>query len=147
MFSFCLQCACTNVILFAVCILFVCTVHFNFFCTVHFILFAVCILLCLQCAFYFVCSELLFVCCALLLFAILILFVHRTDYVILQLRQIHPEAQEAKIGTHLHGPVQEIPESIYLEINGEMIREAALRTKRSSGPSGVDANGFKRILC
>ena len=27
-----------------------------------------------------------------------------------------------------------------------MIREAALRTKGSGGPSGVDANGFKRIL-
>ena len=27
-----------------------------------------------------------------------------------------------------------------------MVREAALRTKGSGGPSGVDANGFKRIL-
>ena len=26
------------------------------------------------------------------------------------------------------------------------MREAALRTKRSGGPSGVDANGIKRIL-
>ena len=26
------------------------------------------------------------------------------------------------------------------------MREAALRTKGSGGPSGVDANGFKRIL-
>ena len=59
-----------------------------------------------------------------------------TDDVMLQLRQKHPEAQE-KIGTLLHGPVQKIPESLYLEINGEMIREAALRTKGSSGPSGV----------
>ena len=59
----------------------------------------------------------------------------------LQLRQKHPEAQEAKIETLLHGPVHEIPESLYLEMIGEMIREAALR----SGPSGVDANGFKRI--
>ena len=32
-----------------------------------------------------------------------------TDDVMLQLCQKHPEAQEAKIGTLLHGPVQEIP--------------------------------------
>ena len=59
------------------------------------------------------------------------------DNVMLQLRQKHPKAQKAKIRTLLHGPVQEIPESLYLEINGEMIREAALRTKGSSGPSLV----------
>ena len=41
-----------------------------------------------------------------------------TDDVMLQLRQKHPEAQEAKIETLLHGPVHEIPESLYLEING-----------------------------
>lgn len=29
---------------------------------------------------------------------------------------------------------------------GEMVRDAALRTKGSGGPSGVDANGFRRIL-
>ena len=63
----------------------------------------------------------------------------------LQLHQKHPEAQEAKIGTLPHGSVQEIPESLYLEINGDMIREADFRTKGSSGPSGVDANGFMVI--
>ena len=35
---------------------------------------------------------------------------------------------------------------MYQEINGELLREAALRTIGSGGPSGVDANGFKRIL-
>ena len=37
-------------------------------------------------------------------------------------------------------------ESVYSEVTGEMIREAALRTKGAGGPSGVDANGFKRLL-
>ena len=69
-----------------------------------------------------------------------------TDDVMLQLRQKHPEAQDVKIGTLLHGPLQEIPESLYIGINGEMIREATLKTKGSGGPSGVDANRFKRIL-
>ena len=69
-----------------------------------------------------------------------------SDDVMLQLRQKHPEAEEAKNGTLLRGPVQEVIESLFIPINGQMVREAALRTKGSGGPSGVDANGFKRIL-
>ena len=42
--------------------------------------------------------------------------------------------------------MEEIPDLVYQEINGELVREAALRTKGSGGPSGVDANGFKRML-
>ena len=63
----------------------------------------------------------------------------------LQLREKHPEAQRAKLKVLLRGPVQDIPDSLFLEINGKMIRDAALKTKGSGGPSGVDANGFKRI--
>ena len=36
--------------------------------------------------------------------------------------------------------------SAYIEITGEMIREAELRTKGAGGPTNVDANGFQRIL-
>ena len=64
-----------------------------------------------------------------------------------QLKQKHPEPQPAKLASVLFGPLNdEIPESIYSEINGEMVRQAALRTKGSGGPSGVDANGFRRML-
>ena len=41
--------------------------------------------------------------------------------------------------------MEDIPHSVYQEINGELVREAALGTKGSGGPSGVDPNGFKRI--
>lgn len=37
-------------------------------------------------------------------------------------------------------------ESVYSDVSGQMIREAALRTKGAGGPSGVDANRFKRLL-
>ncbi|CAB4004351.1 Hypothetical predicted protein, partial [Paramuricea clavata] len=44
----------------------------------------------------------------------------------------HPEPQPAKLGSVLFGPLNdEIPESVYSQINGEMFRQAALRTKRS----------------
>ena len=46
----------------------------------------------------------------------------------------------------LFGPVQDVLAILYQQINGEMVREAALRTKGSCGPSGMDANGFKRML-
>ena len=69
-----------------------------------------------------------------------------TDDVLQQLREKHPEAHEAKLGSLLFGPVEDFPDSIYQQINGEMIREATLRTKGSGGPSGMDAVGFKRIL-
>ena len=44
------------------------------------------------------------------------------------------------------GPVEDVPDSVYQEINEELVREAALRTKGYGGSSGVDANCFKRIL-
>ena len=46
----------------------------------------------------------------------------------------------------MFAPVEDVHESVYNEVTGEMIREAALRTKGAGGPSGVDANGFKRLL-
>ena len=69
-----------------------------------------------------------------------------TDDVLEQLRDKDQEVQEAKLGSLLFGPVEDFPDSIYQKINGELIREAALRTKGSGRPSGVDAVGFKRIL-
>ena len=35
---------------------------------------------------------------------------------------------------------------MYQENTGELVREAALRTKGSGSPLGVDVNGFKRIM-
>ena len=69
-----------------------------------------------------------------------------TDDVMKHLRDKHPKAQPAKLGSLLFGPVEEEHESAYNGITGEMIRDAALRTKGAGGPSNVDANGFQRIL-
>ena len=56
------------------------------------------------------------------------------------------EKQEALLGSLPFGPVEDVPDSIYQQINGYMVRDAALRTKGSGAPSGVDANGFRQIL-
>ena len=63
-----------------------------------------------------------------------------------QLHEKHPKAQPAKLGSLLFGPVDEVHESAYNEITGEMIRKAVLRTKGAGGPWNMDANGFQRIL-
>ena len=69
-----------------------------------------------------------------------------TEEIMNQLRQEHPEAQEATLGTLLFGPIEVIPETIFCKINGEMVREAALRTRDSGGPSGIDAVGVRRMV-
>ena len=69
-----------------------------------------------------------------------------SDDVIRQLREKHPDAQEAQLGSLLFGPIKDVPTTLFLEIDGEMVREAALRTKGSRGPCGVYGDGFRRIL-
>ena len=69
-----------------------------------------------------------------------------SDDVMEQLREKHPEPQEARLGSLLFGPIEDIPDCLYQQFDEEMIGDAALRTKESGGPSGVDATGFKRIL-
>ena len=63
-----------------------------------------------------------------------------------QLADKYPEAQRAKVGSVLFGPVEDVPAILYQQINGEMVREVALRSKGSCGTSGVDANGFNAGL-
>ena len=61
--------------------------------------------------------------------------------VMTQLHDKHPAAKKAKLGSLLFGPMENIPDFLYHEKDGEMIKEAALlRTKGSGGPSGIDAN-------
>ena len=45
-----------------------------------------------------------------------------TDDVARQPREKHPDAQRAKLGSLLFGPVEDIPDSVYQEINGELVR-------------------------
>ena len=47
-----------------------------------------------------------------------------------QLKEKHPNPQPAKLGSLLFGPIDDaIPETLYSEINGDMVRQAALRKK------------------
>ena len=63
-----------------------------------------------------------------------------------QLKEKHPEPQGVQLRSLLFGPVEDIFDTQYYDFNGDMVRDAALRTKGSGGPSSIDANGFRRIL-
>ena len=69
-----------------------------------------------------------------------------TEEIMNQLRQKHPEAQEATLGALLFGPIEAIPDTIFCKSNGEIMRETALRTKGSGGSSGVDAVRKRRMV-
>ena len=69
-----------------------------------------------------------------------------THDVMKQLREKHPERQESQLGIPVFISTEQVPDSIYQQINGEMVREAALKTKCSGGPSGVDSNRFRRMM-
>ena len=60
-----------------------------------------------------------------------------SDDVMEQLKEKHPEPQGVQLGSLLFGPIKDVPDTLYYEINGDMVRDAALRTKGSGGPSGA----------
>ena len=68
-----------------------------------------------------------------------------SDEVMEQLQEKHPEPQETRLGSLLFGLIEDIPDYLYHQIDGEMIREAALRTKGSAGPSGMDSMDLREF--
>ena len=62
------------------------------------------------------------------------------------LRQKHPEARNRQEDITLQGPMKSINPILFVEIDDEMIIKAAKNTKGGSGPSGMDADGWRKIL-
>ena len=63
-----------------------------------------------------------------------------------KLIQKYPRDKTASQDILLNGPLQNIYPVRFQSIDEEMIRRAAGRTKGGSGPSGMDADGWRRIL-
>lgn len=62
------------------------------------------------------------------------------------LKQKHPKSQPAYEETLINGDPPVIHPIIFEDINEELVRKAAIRTKGGSGPSGLDADGWRRII-
>ena len=69
------------------------------------------------------------------------------DETLLLLEQKHPIANESCEDVILNGHMKRIHPIVYDVINEDMIMQAASNTKGGSGPSGMDADGWRRILC
>ena len=62
------------------------------------------------------------------------------------LQQKHQDAQQVSEDTLLQGNIPEVHPVLFEEIDDEMVKQAAIKTKGGSGPSGMGADGWQRIL-
>ena len=63
------------------------------------------------------------------------------------LQEKHPVGSPAQPGAVLFGPVADFQPVIFSQLDGDVVRQAALRSQGAPGPSGVDAAGWKRMCC
>ena len=60
------------------------------------------------------------------------------------LKQKHPEPKDAPTDVLFNDKVPVVHSIRYEEINAELIRKVALKTRGGAGPSGLDGDGWKR---
>ena len=70
-----------------------------------------------------------------------------SDSVMKELKEKHPEAAPISDNILLHGPIDLIPSCFFDSIDETLVFKAALNTKGSAGPSGMDGDLYRRILC
>ena len=68
------------------------------------------------------------------------------DETITLLRQKHPDQQKASQSVLLTDTPEEIRPVKFEVIDAEMVRKSVMRTRGGSGPSGLDADGWRKIL-
>ena len=69
-----------------------------------------------------------------------------TDETLHLLRTKHPEMQNAHEEVLLQGPIKQAHPVVYEVIDEALISKSALKTKGGCGPSGFDAENWRRIL-
>ena len=70
-----------------------------------------------------------------------------TDEVLEKLQSKHPPSSQVKKKSLIFGPVFKIEPVVYNNIDGSSIEKAARSMKGGAGPSGVDGEAWKRLLC
>ena len=58
----------------------------------------------------------------------------------------YPEAKQAPCEVLLQGPKRQILSIVYEDIDEDLVKKAAIKTKGGCGPSGLDAESWCRIL-
>ena len=67
--------------------------------------------------------------------------------VISELVRKHPTGKHADPHSILKGPVDKVEQVIFEEIDGQLIQTCVKKIDGAAGPSGLDSDGWKRILC
>ena len=70
-----------------------------------------------------------------------------SDEVLKELKSKHPDEASIQENSLLNGPILSIPDCFFDSIDEQSVINAALRTKGSAGPSGMDAELYRRVLC
>ena len=70
-----------------------------------------------------------------------------TDEVMQQLHQKHPEPSPIEGSPLLMGPLLPVPDCFFDAIDEQTILKSAMDTRGSSGPAGMDAEQYRRVLC
>ena len=68
------------------------------------------------------------------------------DKALTMLKQKHPEANEPPQEVLLQGPTRPVHPIVYEDMDESLILKAAMLTKGGSGPSDLDADGWRKIL-
>ena len=58
----------------------------------------------------------------------------------------HPDGKDTSQQALLQGPIQKMHPVMCDDIDAELIKKAAIRARGGSGPSGLDADGWRRII-
>ena len=69
------------------------------------------------------------------------------DATLAALKEKHPTSEPALPNSLLFGPIDYVPESVFEEITEESVQRAANSMRGAAGPSGLDSEVFRRILC
>ena len=69
-----------------------------------------------------------------------------TDETLQLLKLKHPDAKDTSQQALLQVPIQKMHPIVYDDIDKELIKKAAIGTKGGSAPSGLDADGWRRII-
>ena len=70
-----------------------------------------------------------------------------TEEVMRELKEKYPKPATIKGDPFLRGPIQRIPEWFFDGTDEQLIPKVAKVTKGSGGPSGMDADQFRRFIC
>ena len=70
-----------------------------------------------------------------------------TEGVLTELQEKHPKAEPVSSDCLLFGPLTDVPKDVFEEIDEHLLMKTALQSKGAAGPSCLDSELMRRMLC